>query len=824
MTTKAGRRWEWLYLFLGVLLIFLPLSASAGVVQFSNTFLNLSQDADPQNEYINRHAKVVTSGEKVYLLWSAARRSSSHWVVWLRRSPDGGATWLEPQKIAEGTSSYDDTWQPIAAAGDNVYIAVNQGWLPSQLLLFRSSDSGQTFQAPTILHEGNAYNFNGVHVTAAEQGKVAVMFATMREDSPRQRQVSSASSTDAGRTFVRTNLINVDTGSANWLYKYSVVDAVRSGDYVYALTISQVENWTTTQSTLDLWASADGGRTFRAPVRVTVRASDGKSYAPAIQDADYAPHLAAKGPDVSVVWINNDNPGGFDGWWAPSLRVNRSTDGGVTLGTPVTLHTYTAGYSHGARPGLETIARAGNTLHITSTRQGSGTFYWRSTDGAASWPATGTQISTGGWWQHIAVDPRDAQRVHLFNGSWFRSRDGGASFDGGVTVVNTFGAGWASPHLAMTAAGVPLYAGYINLWDNRHIYARALAPAPAPGTTNKALQLITSGDFRRDQFWVAAQPAMEFSTALTVEYWIKLVDGNPNYVLQTFLGKKRRSGESSWELAGWNGDQVFSRLVTTGASSSNYGDWLGAGGSSLPRNTWAHLAMTYNASASADNWKLYVNGSLKAKATLNGAIVSELMDSSLRVGNQGNTASTVIVDELRLWNKARTASEIKAYMTLTLNGSESGLMGYWNFNDTLRDSSPSDNEAVGQFMETFVLDAPALSGLAPALTPCATLLTTDLTLNIPCLKFQNGTLTTYVQATLAPDRRLGGLGFGLVDASVIPAPAADTACIAQLDAQLNLFIPCVQYANLAWWLKFQFVASGSSVGFGVIDLGQGTRP
>jgi hypothetical protein len=488
------------------------------------------------------------------------------------------------------------------------------------------------------------------------------------------------------------------------------------------------------------------------------------------------------------------------------------------------LHTYTSGYSHGARPGLETIARAGNTLHITSTRSGSGTFYWRSTDGAATWPTTATQISTGGWWQHIGIDPRDAQRVHVFNGSWFRSLDGGASFDGGVTVVNNFGAGWASPHLAMTASGVPLYAGYINLWDNRHVYARALAPAPAAGSTNKALQLVTSGDFRRDQFWVASRPAMEFSNAMTVEYWIKLVDGNPNYVLQTFLGKKRRSGENSWELAGWNGDQVFSRLVTTGSGSSNYGDWLGAGGSSLPKNTWAHLAMTYNASGGADNWKLYVNGVLKAKATLTGAIVSELMDSSLRVGNQGNTASTVLFDELRLWNKARTASEIKAYMALALNGNESGLVGYWNFNDTLRDSSPSSNEAVPQFMESFVADAPALTGKAPALTACATLLTTDLTLNIPCIKFQNAAGTSYVQATLSADNRLGALAFGLVDAFAITTPTSDTACVAQLDANLNLVIPCVQYANQTWWLKFNFVTSGASFGFGVIDLGQGTPP
>jgi hypothetical protein len=128
--------------------------------------------------------------------------------------------------------------------------------------------------------------------------------------------------------------------------------------------------------------------------------------------------------------------------------------------------------------------------------------------------------------------------------------------------------------------------------------------------------------------------------------------------------------------------------VTSGSGSSNYGDWLGAGSQSA-KNTWAHLGHDLQRQCRRDNWKLYVNGVLKAKSNLTGTIVSELMDSSLRVGNQGNTASTVLVDELRLWNKARTASEIKAYMALALNGNESGLVGYWNFNDSCATAAPA---------------------------------------------------------------------------------------------------------------------------------------
>ena len=40
-----------------------------------------------------------------------------------------------------------------------------------------------------------------------------------------------------------------------------------------------------------------------------------------------------------------------------------------------------------------------------------------------------------------------------------------------------------------------------------------------------------------------------------------------------------------------------------------------------------------------------------------------------------------IIDEMRLWNRALSETEIRQTMCVTLSGGEPGLIGYWNFNE-----------------------------------------------------------------------------------------------------------------------------------------------
>jgi hypothetical protein len=56
------------------------------------------------------------------------------------------------------------------------------------------------------------------------------------------------------------------------------------------------------------------------------------------------------------------------------------------------------------------------------------------------------------------------------------------------------------------------------------------------------------------------------------------------------------------------------------------------------------------------------------------------------------------IDEVRIWNVARTQQEIEDNLLTELTGLESGLVAYWNFNEApgstvVNDSTPNGNDA-----------------------------------------------------------------------------------------------------------------------------------
>src|SRR5262249_45991049 len=104
---------------------------------------------------------------------------------------------------------------------------------------------------------------------------------------------------------------------------------------------------------------------------------------------------------------------------------------------------------------------------------------------------------------------------------------------------------------------------------------------------------------------------------------------------------------------------------------------------------WCHVA------AVADNsgMRLYLNGMLVGTNAYAGAFFGReglrhvLLGESLSY-NQGMDGE---MDEVRLWNTARSQQQIREGMDRRLTGSEPGLVGLWNFDDPAnpgRDSSP----------------------------------------------------------------------------------------------------------------------------------------
>ena len=116
-------------------------------------------------------------------------------------------------------------------------------------------------------------------------------------------------------------------------------------------------------------------------------------------------------------------------------------------------------------------------------------------------------------------------------------------------------------------------------------------------------------------------------------------------------------------------------------------------------NTWTHIAGVID--AKNDNIKFFIDGIEVGNRDFMG--VKSIYNSKLplRIGwtqEEVPTHASVkgLIDEVRVWNIARTEDEIRKDMNIQLNGDEPGLVGYWKFdeeeNGQITDATPNKND------------------------------------------------------------------------------------------------------------------------------------
>ncbi len=98
----------------------------------------------------------------------------------------------------------------------------------------------------------------------------------------------------------------------------------------------------------------------------------------------------------------------------------------------------------------------------------------------------------------------------------------------------------------------------------------------------------------------------------------------------------------------------------------------------LQTGKWYHIAGVYDGSF----MKLYINGKLDNSRPLSGSIANTSEPFLLGANPDGSRAVDGQMDEVRIWSDARTQTEIIDNMCRTLTGNESGLLAYYNFDNT----------------------------------------------------------------------------------------------------------------------------------------------
>lgn len=196
----------------------------------------------------------------------------------------------------------------------------------------------------------------------------------------------------------------------------------------------------------------------------------------------------------------------------------------------------------------------------------------------------------------------------------------------------------------------------------------------------------------------ATDANLQIDSAITIEAWIKpAAFGANNYTNSIFCKHSWTQGEMGYVLRCGGSGQLsfnFAGLDSTGAPTS----WQNVVSptSALTLNNWQHVAATYD----GDTARLYINTIQVTAYPFKGSIVPSTSFPACigRLSDTGVGASRYFngqIDELRVWNRAVSQSELALGYNRHISPTSNGLVGYWNFNiasgTNLPDQTASSN-------------------------------------------------------------------------------------------------------------------------------------
>ena len=175
------------------------------------------------------------------------------------------------------------------------------------------------------------------------------------------------------------------------------------------------------------------------------------------------------------------------------------------------------------------------------------------------------------------------------------------------------------------------------------------------------------------------------STELTVSAWINPVNLSNGTHPRIVDRSEGPGGVNDRWLLTWSPTGTVDFGIGSGANGC-------LGNSVTPLNSWTHIAATFN----NGQIYIYINGILDASATSSIISLSHIQNCNLKIGSA--PASSFFpgkIENVHLWNTALSQIEIQQYMNCPPTGNESGLVGYWNFEEgsgtTAYDQTPNGN-------------------------------------------------------------------------------------------------------------------------------------
>ncbi len=217
-------------------------------------------------------------------------------------------------------------------------------------------------------------------------------------------------------------------------------------------------------------------------------------------------------------------------------------------------------------------------------------------------------------------------------------------------------------------------------------------------------------DFDGNNTYVDVNGINIAGSSFTIEAWAKRkTSGSYDYI----LGQGTPGNDNALHFGFRNNDKfTFAFWFDDANTTATYTDTL-----------WHHWAATYDTTSNTQ--KIYRDGILVASHITNNHFLGS---GTLRIGDTpwGGSAFNGSIDEVRVWNTVRTASEINATMNVELTGNESGLISYYNFNQgiaggynfsttTLTDNTNNGNDGT---LSGFILTGATSNWIEGAFSSC----------------------------------------------------------------------------------------------------------
>lgn len=707
-----------------------PTGAMAdSLVSNYGNWMNLTNGYSDWSSSGPQKMEVQLDGNFIHLIWMDGNTDADNATrIWYRRSTDSGKTWEDARVL---TTTRFHSWGQID--GTNKLMCVNNGRIhfavhdkegeATMIRYIRSDDHGATFQEPVIVKKSDI-SAVAIRNSLIDSDGEMVVISTVQAEAVGYGAVIHPRflvSKDHGQTFTELSISenNIDLFDLKVSNGHFATLGNRTS-ISYGLQRGEI-----------LITAYDGSDFITTQVAPIVKSSEKPHCTVKYNGANYHPQMAIEGNTIHLMYV-----GAPEDSESPLNDLNhtfyqKSTDFGKT---------WTSAYKLPESEGREgMIVAKGQNVYIVTNATGARHVVYYSHDSGKTWniqdhpnwiirgsqgyynPNTYYSLS-------IAQDDPTGNHVYYTGCRFFfaETKDGFKTIcknsvlgtDAWVDTGNNnyglmvLGDQNGQEHWFMQftrPASVTREDGVVRGKDNfsRDICYRRPQAEPAPtkeAAMDLTLERTTSGNGYIDKRVVIPMtPSLQLTDAMTVETWV-YVEEKMSFQIAANTDHSSHDGYTSY--IGWYIDlkssgsdwlTIVAGKENVELSNSHWSYWSYY---KLEQKKWHHVALTYDAHLTENNFCLYIDGILVGCATSEGPIMSN--NNPICLGNADRYGSKGMLDDFSIWSRALTQEEILSHIYKTPDGKDKDCRVLLTFNNTLRDESQYHNDALAQLDVNFV--------------------------------------------------------------------------------------------------------------------------